>query len=62
MRLDSVAAKGTIEGHEEELENTGLAQFLQERLVTSEGERLGVGDFLAEIGMEEFMAQLAATG
>lgn len=47
---------------EEELENTGLALFLQERLLTSEGERLTVGDFLREIGMEEFMARLVVTG
>lgn len=57
-----MAARKMIEELEEEFENTGLALFLRERIVTSEGERLSVGDFLTEIGMEEFMAQLAVTG
>ena len=56
--MDLVAAKERIEGLEEELENAGLALFLQERLVKSEGERLNAGDFLAEIGMGEFVGQL----
>jgi hypothetical protein len=43
---------------EEELENAGLALFLQERLATSEGKRLSAGDFLTEIGMGEFVEQL----
>jgi hypothetical protein len=56
--VDLVAAKERIEELEEELENAGLALFLQERLAGSEGDRLSAGDFLAEIGMGEFVEQL----
>ncbi len=56
--VDLVAAKDRIEELEEELENAGLALFLQERLATSEGKRLSAGDFLKEIGMGEFVEQL----
>ena len=43
---------------EEELENAGLALFLQERVEKCACERLSVGDFLTEIGMGEFVGQL----
>lgn len=56
--VDLVAAKDRIEELEEELENAGLALFLQERLGKSDGERLSAGDFLTEIGMGEFVGQL----
>lgn len=56
--VDLVAAKERIEDLEEELENAGLALFLQERLATSAGDRLSAGDFLSEIGMGEFVEQL----
>lgn len=56
--VDLVAAKDRIEELEEELENAGLALFLQERLGKSDAERLSAGDFLAEIGMGEFVGQL----
>jgi hypothetical protein len=56
--VDLVAAKDRIEELEEELENAGLALFLQERLQASRGERLSADDFLAEIGMGEFVEQL----
>lgn len=56
--VDLVAAKERIEELEEELENAGLALFLQERLAKSEGTRLGAGDFLTGIGMGEFVDQL----
>jgi hypothetical protein len=56
--VDLVAAKDRIEELEEELENAGLALFLQERLANSDGERLSAGDFLTEIGMGEFVEQL----
>lgn len=56
--VDLVAAKERIEELEEELENAGLALFLQERLAGSEGKRLSAGDFLTEIGMGEFVEQL----
>lgn len=56
--VDLLAAKDRIEGLEEELENAGLALFLQERLAKSEGKRLSAGDFLMEVGMGEFIEQL----
>jgi hypothetical protein len=56
--VDLIAAKDRIEELEEDLENAGLALFLQERLSRSEGERLSAGDFLTEIGMGEFVEQL----
>jgi hypothetical protein len=56
--VDLLAAKDRIEELEEELENAGLALFLQERLQKSDGERLSAGDFLTEIGMGEFVGQL----
>ena len=56
--VDLVAAKDRIEELEEELENAGLALFLQERLQRSRGEGLSAADFLAEIGMGEFVEKL----
>lgn len=56
--VDLVAAKARIEELEEELENAGLALFLQERVARSEGKQLSAGDFLTEIGMGEFVEQL----
>lgn len=56
--VDLLAAKDRIGELEEELENAGLALFLQERLGKSEGERLSAGDFLIEIGMGEFVERL----
>jgi hypothetical protein len=56
--VDLIAAKDRIEELEEELENAGLALFLQERLEKSDGERLSAGDFLQEIEMGEFVEQL----
>ena len=56
--VDLLAAKDRIEELEEELENAGLALFLQERLAKSDSKRLSAGDFLTEIGMGEFVGQL----
>jgi hypothetical protein len=56
--VDLVAAKERIEELEEDLENAGLALFLQERLAKSADRRLSAGDFLTEIGMGEFVGQL----
>jgi hypothetical protein len=56
--IDLVAAKDRIEELEEELENAGLALFLQERLDRSSGKRLSAGDFLKEIGMGQFVERL----
>lgn len=55
--VDLIAAKERIEELEEDLENAGLALFLQDRL-QDDGKRLSAGDFLAEIGMSEFVEQL----
>jgi polyhydroxyalkanoate synthesis regulator phasin len=56
--IDLVAARERIEELEEEIENAGLALFLQERLERSGGERLSAGDFLQEIGMGKFVGRL----
>lgn len=56
--IDLTAAKDRIGELEEELENAGLALFLQERLEKGEGKRLSAGDFLQEIGMGEFIERL----
>ncbi|MGN6258480.1 MAG: hypothetical protein ACTHN3_12150 [Solirubrobacterales bacterium] len=56
--VDLLGAKNRIEELEDELENAGIALFLQERLEGGEGARLGGGDFLREIGMGEFVEQL----
>ncbi len=56
--VDLIAAKERIEELEEELENAGLALFLQDRLQKVDEKRLSAGDFLAEIGMSEFVEQL----
>jgi hypothetical protein len=47
-----------IEELEEELEKVGLALFLQHRLQDGNGRRLSAGDFLAEIGMGQFVEQV----
>lgn len=56
--VDLVAAKLRIEELEDELENAGLALFLQERLAEGEGRRLSAGEFLEEIGMGKFVERL----
>lgn len=56
--IDLIAAKERIQELEEDLENAGLALFLQERLLQSSDERLTAEEFLAEIGMADFVAQL----
>lgn len=58
--MDLVAAAARIEELEEEIENAGLALFLQERLAKGPDERLSAHDFLAEIGMGEFVERLPA--
>jgi predicted DNA-binding protein len=56
--VDLLAAKERIEELEEELENAGLALFLQDRLQRGDGQRLSAREFLTEIGMSEFVDQL----
>lgn len=47
-----------IEQLEDELEDLGLALFIEERLASSAGKRLTAQEFLAGIGMEDFVAKL----
>ena len=47
-----------VEQLEEDLEDAGMALFLQERLATTSGERLTTEQFLTGIGMEEHVEQL----
>ena len=55
---DLEATERRIEQLEEELENAGIALFLQERLAGGEGKRLSAEEFLREIEMDEFVEQL----
>lgn len=56
--VDLIGVKNRVEELEDELENAGVALFLQERLEGGEGTRMSGGDFLREIGMGEFVDQL----
>jgi len=56
--MDLIAAKERTEEMEEEIENAGLVRFLRDRLQRDGGKRLSANDFLAEIGMSEFVEQL----
>jgi hypothetical protein len=56
--VDLTAAKDRIDELEEDLENAGIALFLQERVEKSSDKRLSAGEFLQEIGMGEFVEQL----
>ncbi|MCA1695596.1 MAG: hypothetical protein LC749_13185, partial [Actinobacteria bacterium] len=56
--IDLDAAEARIDELEEELENAGIALFLQDRLAQTNGRRVSTEDFLRGIGMEEFVARL----
>lgn len=56
--IDLDAAERRIEELEEELENAGIALFLQDRLSKTSGKRLSAEEFLRGIGMDEFVEQL----
>lgn len=61
LTLRQIAAWSVTESGaklEEELENVGLALYLQHRSEGGDGKRLSAGDFLAEIGMGEFAGQV----
>jgi hypothetical protein len=50
--------RARVEQLEEDLEDAGMALFLQERLATTSGQRLTTEQFLAGIGMEGHIEQL----
>ena len=50
--------RARVEQLEEDLEDAGMALFLQERLASTSGQRLSVEQFLTEIGMEGHVEQL----
>jgi hypothetical protein len=50
--------RGRVEQLEEDLEDAGMALFLQERLATTSGERLTAEQFLTGIGMEGHIERL----
>jgi hypothetical protein len=52
------ALRARVEQLEGELEDVALGIFLQQRLATTTGDRLGAEEFLTGIGMEEFVAKL----
>jgi hypothetical protein len=47
-----------VEELEDELEDAGMALFLQERLASTSGERLTTEEFLTGIGMEDHIERL----
>ena len=50
--------RARVEQLEEDLEDAGMALFLQERLATTSGPRLTAEQFLAGIGMEDHIERL----
>lgn len=57
--IDLDAAEQRIAELEDQLEDAGLALFLQERLGEGEGgSRVSASTFLAEIGMDEYIEKL----
>jgi hypothetical protein len=50
--------RARVEELEEDLEDAGMALFLQERLATTSGARLTTEQFLAGIGMEDHVERL----
>jgi len=50
--------RARVEQLEEDLEDAGMALFLQERLATTSGPRLTTEQFLTGIGMESHIEQL----
>jgi hypothetical protein len=50
--------RARVEELEEDLEDAGMALFLQERLATTSGPRLTTEQFLAGIGMEDHVERL----
>jgi hypothetical protein len=50
--------RARVEQLEEDLEDAGMALFLQERLATTVGQRLTAEQFLSGIGMEDHIERL----
>ncbi len=50
--------RARVEQMEEDLEDAGMALFLQERLATTSGQRLTAAQFLSGIGMEGHVERL----
>lgn len=59
---DAEAVEARIDGLEEDLENAGIALFLQERLGGGDAKRVDAATFLSGIGMEEFIDELPERG
>jgi len=55
------ALRARVEELEDELEDLGLALFIERRVAETSGERVSASEFLAGIGMEEFVAKLTGT-
>lgn len=56
--IDLDAAEERIAALEEDLENAGIALFLQDRLAQTNGKRLSAEEFLRGIGMDDFIGEL----
>lgn len=56
--IDIDAADRKIDELEDQLENAGIALFLQERLAGTSGETISTRTFLGSIGMDEFIDEL----
>lgn len=52
------ALRARVAELEDDLEDLGLALFLEERLANTSGKRLSAQEFLTSIGMREFVAKL----
>jgi hypothetical protein len=50
--------RARVEELEDELEDAGMALFLQDRLAVTSGERLTAGEFLTGIGMQDYVERL----
>lgn len=56
--IDVDALEARVEELEEELENAGIALYVQERLGDRAAPRIDAATFLSGIGMEEFIGEL----
>jgi hypothetical protein len=58
IAAEVVELRARVEQLEADLEDAGMALFLQERLATTPGRRLTTEQFLTGIGMESHVEQL----
>ena len=56
--VDAEAMEARVDQLEEDLENAGIALYVQERLDRSDGKRIDASTFLNGIGMGEFIDEL----